>query len=38
MIKNIYKYFCGDYWSNVWNAMLMEYYLYLGCWFNIAFN
>ena len=27
-----------DYWSNVWNVMLMEYYLYLGCWFNIAFN
>ena len=38
MIKNIYKYFCGDYWSNVWNVMLMEYYVYLFLWFPLAFN
>jgi hypothetical protein len=27
-----------DFWNNQYNATLVEYYLYLGCWFNIAFN
>lgn len=28
----------NDYWSNQYNAMLVEYYFYLALWFNIAFN
>lgn len=38
MIKNIYIRYCGDYFENIWNMTLLEYYINLGCWFNIAFN
>jgi hypothetical protein len=31
------KYF-NDYFDNVYNAMLVEYYFYLALWFSIAFN
>lgn len=38
MIKKLYLRYCSDYWENVWNMIIVEYYVYLGCWFNIAFN
>ena len=36
--KQVYNYCFCDFWNNQYNATLVEYYLYLGCWFNITFN
>ena len=38
MIKNLYMRYCGDYFENVWNMMIVEYYVCLFCWFPLAFN
>lgn len=27
-----------DFYENCYNAALVEYYTFLFCWFNIAFN
>lgn len=32
MIKNLYLRYCGDYFENVWNMMIVEYYVYLFVW------
>lgn len=30
MLKQAYNYCFGDFWENVWNVMLIEYYCYLS--------
>lgn len=32
MIKNLYMRYCGDYWENVWNVIVVEYYVFLFLW------
>lgn len=29
MVRKLYMRYCGDYFENVWNIMLVEYYCYL---------
>lgn len=38
LIKNTYAYLFADFWSNQWNATLVDYYFRLFLWFPLAFN
>lgn len=32
MIKNLYLRYCGDYFENVWNMIIVQYYVFLFLW------
>lgn len=38
LIKRFYNYCFGCFWNNQYNMVLIQYYINLFCWFNIAFN